>query len=192
MTSLALIVLSSFLALVLIGGLVCLGVWSSSLPTSVRNEARIQLISLAGDLELPSPMVARGISDPLDRQFVRDQSPKLEKAFIKDRARLARLWLQENRNFLNRLMRLHRLIARTSTNLSVSTELRVAANYVVLSGILLASDVLVLLAGPFRARYVGSLAMGVFDHLSATVASMVETLDPGQKAAIRSDWVRTA
>jgi len=190
MISLALIISLIALTIVLIGGLVWPKVWKPSLPTKVKNEARTQLISLAGDLDLPSYILASGISDPLDLQFVRDQAPKLEKTFMKDRARLARLWLQENRNFLNRLMRLHRLIARTNTNLSVGTELRVTATCVVLKGILVASNALVLLVGPFRARHVGSLAMGIFDQLSATVGSMVSTLDAGQKATIRADWAR--
>ncbi|HUR46504.1 MAG TPA: hypothetical protein VMZ27_11560 [Candidatus Saccharimonadales bacterium] len=192
MTSLALIASFIVLAILLIGGLAWPKILNSSLPMKAKNEARTQLMSLAGDLELPSYVLASGISDPLDLQFVRSHSPKLEKAFIKDRAQLARLWLQENRYFLNRLMRLHRLIARTNPSLSVGTELRVMAIGGILRGVLVASELLVLLAGPFRARHVASLAMGIFDDLSATVGSLAGTLDAGQKATIRADWARMA
>jgi hypothetical protein len=148
-----------------IGAVVARMFKSMSLVSVGQNETRLQLLSLASDLELPSHTLASGISDPSDLQYVRSVAPKLRNIFMKDRVRLARLWLRENRHQLSRLMRLHRLIARHNVDFRVSVELRVIGSYVVLQALLLMGDALILVAGPFHTRRLGLLSKSIFFRL---------------------------
>lgn len=165
---------------------------ASSLPPGIHDKAREQLISLAGDLEMPRHTLALGISDPQDLLYVRGVAPKLSRMFKKDRLRMARSWLQENRQLVDRLMRLHRLIARNNAELSVVMELRIIGNGLLLKALLFAADAFVLLLGPFHARRMAVILMSLFDELSNSLAGTIAALDAAKKASIRAEWARTA
>jgi hypothetical protein len=168
-----------------------LGPKSESLASAIApNSVQSELLSLAHDLELPSYKVVAGICDSRDLAFIKAKAPALRKELIRDRSRLARLWLKENRRDLSQLLRLHRLIERTSQNLSVLAEFQIAAAYVSLQFLLLVAELVVIAAGPFHARLFGLYAMSAFDRLSAAVAMPISTLDVTKKAVIRADWAR--
>ena len=158
--------------------------------SSKRDATQSERFSLANDLELPSPKLAAGISNSRDLEFITRTAPAWRRTLVNDRARLTRSWLRENRRHLRQLLRLHRLIARTSEDLSVGVEFRVAATYVALQLMLFFAEALVLVAGPFRARNLGLATMSAFDRLSAIIAATASTLDASKRADIRANWAR--
>lgn len=159
---------------------------------SGRTLAQAELQTLAHNIELPSPKVVLGISNPADLSYIRRKAPRLRGSLVRERRRLARQWLRENRVQLQQLLRLHRLIGRTSEDLKVSVEFQVAGSYLWLQTMLLAAEAVVIIAGPFHARTIGLTTMGAFNHLSSAIAKTVATLDAGKKAAIRTNWAQAS
>jgi hypothetical protein len=159
--------------------------------SSGTSSGEQELLSLAHDLQLPSYEIGSRISDQRDLDYITGTAPQLVKSFVKDRSRLARMWVRENRLHLNQLHRLHRLIARASDSLSVAFEFRVALTFLLLQLLLRTADILVAFTGPFRARRIGLAAMGVYAHLSSTIATTAASLDPAKRAAIREGWARS-
>lgn len=155
------------------------------------SQARSELQTLAHNLELPDPGIVAGISNPQDLHFINTRAPHLHRMLLRERSKLVRAWLRENRAYLHQLLRLHRLIERTSESLSVGVEFRVIATYLWLQLMLFSASVVVALAGPFRARSIGLTTLAAFDQLSSTIAATVAPLNAAQKAAIRTSWAQS-
>lgn len=64
-----------------------------------------------------------------DLDFVGEAAPELGDEFLRERKRLALLWVLQTRTRATRLMRLHRITVRGQAELQAGTELRLAANY---------------------------------------------------------------
>ena len=151
-----------------------------------------ELQSLAFDLEFPGLGVGAGIFDQRDWEFISREAPSLKSAFARDRTRLAKVWLKENRIRMSQLLHLHRMIVRTSENLSVRSELKIASGFLFFQAMLLVAEVLVSMGGAFRVRSLCISTVAAFEYVSDTVGRSVMALDPAQKAAIRDDWARAS
>lgn len=175
-----------------IGGVAFLSKAREGSSSAAPRQTQAELQAIAHNLELPKASIVAGISDSRDLDFITARAPHLRRMLIRERSQLVRGWLRENRVYLNQLLRLHRLIERTSENLSVAVELRIAATYLLLQVLLLAADAVVAVAGPFRARAIGFSTLEAFNQLSATIAATVAPLDATKKAAIRASWARVS
>ena len=109
---------------------------------------------------------------------------------MRERTDLAMAWLREIRAQLAQILRLHRLIARYSRDLDVGVELRLAAGFLLLRGMLGISAAIIRVAGPFRLRALSNSAMTLLESLADSVGESIQSLDTDRKAALRADWTR--
>ncbi|HET9399816.1 MAG TPA: hypothetical protein VFO34_02610 [Candidatus Acidoferrales bacterium] len=64
-----------------------------------------------------------------DLEFVGKAAPELRDAFLRERKRLALLWILQTRRRATRLMQIHRMAVREHPELQVEMELKLAASY---------------------------------------------------------------
>jgi len=161
-------------------------------PPEEASDAILQtrLFSIAADLEMPASWLAARISDRRDWEFISREAPRLKNSFLKERKRVAIAWLRETRKQMSRLLLLHRIISRTSTNLRIGTELSVAWGFLSFQTLLMIAQGLILLFGPFHLQRLAGSIVATFEEVTDAVSSAVPSLDSVMKTAIRSDWAR--
>lgn len=113
----------------------------------------------------PSEFVGR-IFSPVDWHYVRGtKSSDIEKLFRKERRTVALVWARQTSLAIRRIMREHAAIARQSTNLQPSTEVKIFLQFATLLVTCGAIRVGIDLAGPMRigglARYAHKLGQKV-------------------------------
>jgi hypothetical protein len=100
---------------------------------------------------LPRDLVER-IFAAQDLEYVkRAAPPEIQRAFLRERKRIAIAWVGRLRTAFARLMRLHRTQARVYPHLSLQKEIGLALNFVALLAICRALQVVFLLRGPYAA-----------------------------------------
>lgn len=112
-------------------------------------------------LEIRPQMMAHQIFDDRDWNFVREAAPTEERPlFLRDRKRVALIWLEEMRKQVAEVMWLHRQAARRATDLSATLELQIAANYFAFLFCWRAMQIGIHLRGPFGARLMMERLLG--------------------------------
>lgn len=112
-------------------------------------------------LEIRPQMMAYQIFDEADWKYVCESAPVEERAmFLKDRTRIALLWLDEMRGQAAQVMWLHRLASRQAKNLSATLEIEIAANYGALLLCCMLMRVAIRAHGPFGARIMMDRLLG--------------------------------
>ena len=154
------------------------------------GESRTILTAL--DLNLPSRLLADRIFAQDDWDFIRRSAPSLEQAFLRERKKIALLWLKDARSCVERIFRFYRIAVRSNAALEFRTELRIAVNYCIFLLTVASVQSLIYLRGPFHTRGMIVSMFGAADQLSTAVGRTLAALAPPSVARIKDDWSRQA
>lgn len=117
------------------------------------------------------PEVLERIFEPGDSDFIaRQRSREAQELFHRERKRLAYLWLRQTRHDISNIRQLHAETARKSTDLSPGTELKIAVDCMLISGMCWLMAVAIYFLGPIHTRGMAHYA----SDLSAQLWSMAE------------------
>ncbi|MBZ5539112.1 MAG: hypothetical protein LAN61_01190 [Acidobacteriia bacterium] len=154
-----LVILLGFLFIVLIGfSFMREGAQSGS----TRNRSEEQTAAAMPAVPCP-PEVLERIFDREDSDFIaREHSRGAQELFHRERKRLAYLWLRQTRHEIANVRRYHAEIARKSTDLNPGTEIKIAVDCLLVSGMCWLMAVAIYFLGPIHtrgmARYVSDLS----------------------------------
>jgi hypothetical protein len=119
------LILALLLIVLLALSLIQAGTAANSISEQTLDYENLLSARAGGDGEL-----AERLFGPDDWEFVNEfGSSKLREKFVRQRKALALTWVSTIRADVTRLMRLHRIAARTSSELKPASELRVTFNY---------------------------------------------------------------
>ena len=163
---------------------------SLALEGETGGESRTILTSL--DLSLPSRLLADRIFAQDDWDFVCRGAASLEQAFLKERKKIALLWLKDTRICVRNIFRFYRIAVRSSAALQFWTELRIAGNYFLFLFMVSGVESLIYLRGPFYARGMILRMFATADRVSTAAGRTLAALDPSSVARIKDDWARQA
>jgi hypothetical protein len=109
------------------------------------------------------PEVLERIFDPGDSDFIaRQHSHEAQELFHRERKRLAYLWLRQTRQEIANVRQFHTETARKSTDLNPGTELKIAVDCILVSGMCWLMAVAIYFLGPIEmrsmARYTSALS----------------------------------
>ena len=144
------------------------------------------------ELNSPSRLLADRIFAQSDLDFVMREAPSLERSFVRERKKIALLWLTDARFSMGRIIRFYRIAVRSNPALEFRTELRIAGNYLLLLGMISGLQVLINLLGPFQVRGILILILVLADRISMGVGQTLAVLDRSYLVRIKDDWARQA
>lgn len=144
------------------------------------------------ELNSPSRLLADRIFAQSDLDFVARDAPSLERSFVRERKKLALLWLADARFSMGRIFRFYRTAVRSNPDLEFRTELRIAGNYLLLLCMISFLQVLINLLGPFQVRGILVHMFVLADRISTGVGKTLAVLDRSSLVRIKDDWARQA
>ena len=154
----AALLLASLLVLLLL----LLAIRGAASARELPSGSDAALLEENAECSLCPPEFAALIFSADDSKFVSEtDSPQLKKLFHSERKAVALLWVQQTSAAVQRTMREHRQIARSSPDLESATEIKLTLLYVeltLLCGVLFAA---IRIAGPF---WLGRLALYADAH----------------------------
>lgn len=117
------------------------------------------------------PEVLERIFEPGDSDFIaRQPSREAQELFHRERKRLAYLWLRQTRHEIASVRQFHAEMARKSTELDPVTEVKIAVDCMLVSGMCWLMAVAIYFLGPIHTRGMAHYA----SDLSAQLWSMAE------------------
>jgi hypothetical protein len=169
-------------------GLVLLVIMGSLVVSALRGKAEgggealvdAQQALQSLQSELLAPDVTARVFARCDLDYVRSQGPKVEAFFLRERKRIALIWVGRVREQVVFLKRLHVGSARYYAQLSVKTELALALDFAMLGIGCRALQVAFFVAGPYAAP---GMAKAVTESAARVCAVSKQSLafltDPG-------------
>ena len=114
-----------------------------------------------------------------DWEFVRGlKAGRIERLFVRERKRIALVWVRQTSAIIRRVMREHAEAARQSANLKFSTEINIQAQFLTLMAVCGTLAVAIQIAGPL---WLGGLAQYA-QRLSRQVIELQESFQAGSLA----------
>lgn len=170
--------------------LLLLGVWRKAGVTAREVPPHAEL--LPDDAEFP---VERCPAEYVSKIFSRDDwefvaamsSPSLERFFLAERKSLALLWVQQTTVGIQKIMRQHAELSRSTADLDFATEIRLFARYAELRMICGLLVVCIEMAGPLWLR---SLALHA-NKLSQRIAQAQEVFQAATEQTPGAPGVRS-
>jgi len=159
--------------------IVLLTVWTLRTEGERGLSEEPELLHSAGELRPAGRETVANIFAECDWQFISGAEPDFRDAFLRERKRLALMWILQTRGRASRVMRLHRMAVREHPELQAGMELQLAAKYWKLWALCTTLQVMIGARGPFKTR---SMAQSVTESASNfwTVADRLLALPKAQ------------
>jgi hypothetical protein len=124
-----------------------------------------------------------------DLAFASESGHTVRRTFLRERRAVSILWLEEAERCATSLYRLHRLVSRNVASMELMSEVQLLAHFISFRILVFLSKGLVSIAGPFRVRRIFGTAVSSIENISEAVAAVLATLDPAQRATLRTEWI---
>jgi|SRR5579864_3847581 len=181
--------MSNLLAFLLMGFLFIffLFLWALRTRGSARRAADDAEVFPEG-FERPSRIIVDSIFSTRDWNFMSEEgTDDVQKAFLKERAGLALLWLKQTRRHAKKLMEFHRRTVRRDIELKPSLEIKLAVNYLTFLFLCALLQTLIRVRGPFRAQRMAGRAFDVATDLwSVSVQLVAASTLQGARRSLQS------
>jgi hypothetical protein len=135
----------------------------------------------------PAELVPR-IFSRQDSEFVSATgSPQLQRLFRRERKAVALLWVQQTSASIQRIMREHKQVSRSASDLDFSTEMKLVSQYASLMLICGALYLVIQVAGPMRLLALAVYADSLLQHIAQAeqafqVATTVRTVSSARSS----------